>query len=140
MKNIIAIIAIVITGIGFANAQSVERKMNFQPGDVVCSSNGKLVGGELFSSKEVAASNFIGVFTGPPTKADARRDEVFVSKGLLDVNTSASNIQKGDYVTTGANGKAIKATETGYVIGIATEAAHEGKVKVALSYQYVVIR
>jgi len=139
MKLIYSIV-LILAGLSTVSAQQVtKRNMNFIVGDIVCSNNSKLAGGEFFNCNEKSVDKFVGVFSGVEVRANTRRDEVFVSKGIMEVNIS-EEISKGDYLTTGFNGKAAKAKSDGYIIGVAIEPSANGKVKVALDFKYIILK
>ncbi len=113
--------------------------MNFQTGNVICSTNGKLSGGEFYNCDENSIQKFVGIYSGVSIESKTRRDEVFVSKGVIEVNVS-EEIVEGDYLTTGLDGKAKKANSSTFIIGVAIEQSRLGKVKVALDQRYLVIK
>lgn len=140
MKLIYFTVIIIFMSITITYAQTpTKRSMDFTIGDAICSTNGKLSGGDFYACDEKSAEKFVGIFSGAPVEAKTRRDEVFVSKGIIEVNISEA-VNKGDYLTTGANGKIKKATIDAYTIGIAIEKSESGKVKVALDPKYTILK
>ena len=139
MKILYSTIIIIFVSVVCYAQSPTKRNMNFTVGDAICSTNGKLSGGDFFACDEKSGDKFVGIFSGAPSEAKTRRDEVFVSKGIIEVNIS-EKINKGDYLTTGINGKVMKATHDSYTIGIAIEDGVSGKVKVALDYKYNILK
>ena len=82
------------------------------------------------------------VSTDPGVVLDASVDGVPVGlKGRLPTKVSVANgnIKKGDYLTSGPDGRAVKATQTGTVIGMAMEDANdEGMIDVFVGLTYYV--
>jgi len=119
-------------------AQLADRKNNeFENGDAICSSNGKVLGGQWMLGEHEKIQNFIGVFSKPSGQTNMLMNDIFQSKGIAIANVDAGqSIVKGDYISLGKKGKVIKLDGSGMYIGIALEEIVNGKVKIILSSGY----
>lgn len=136
MKKILILLFVFTSPYLFA--QSLDRKNNdFENGDVICSSNGKILGGQWMLGESENVQNFIGVFSKPNGRTNVLMSDIFQSKGIVYVNVEAGqSLVKGDLLTIGKKGKAVKLVGTGMYIGIALEEIVNGQIKIILSSGY----
>jgi len=113
-----------IYGILTANAQTTDDTrritITFEHGDIASSTTGRFYDGKVDRTSKPYDDNMFAVFN----VESPRRDETFIESKVTEVKFTSSNgaVKKGDYVTSSAiPGTAMKATESGMVIGIATE-------------------
>jgi len=140
MKKILLLFAIGMVSTIVFSQQSPTMRNNptFSKGDVVCSTTGDLINdGELSISNTPYDEHIVGVYSGVTSVAVKR---IFLTEGIADVkfDHSSGDVKKGDWVTSGSSGKAIKASQNGFVLGVALESS-EGKdmVKIRVMIQYV---
>lgn len=108
-------------------------------GDILSNLSGRFVR----ATKEYD-SNLFGVLVNEPLvvlRTAGEDQKPVVRGGITNVNVTATNgaIKNGDYLTSSTNpGKAMKATNSGYVLGIALEdlSGQEGKISVAVKIEY----
>lgn len=115
---------------------SLRTKPDFSPGDIVCSSTGRLIDGELSKANRNYDEKMIGVYSGANTH---RKSLLYVGEGIIAVKYDTVNgeISRGDFVTSSTNGKAMKATEPGFVLGVALGAVSgEGMVNIRVLIHY----
>ena len=134
MKKIFSLILFLLPFLSFS--QDNSRFANFQEGQVICSSSGKLTQGELYVSKTENDFYVIGVYSPTPNlpKANPVKTEG-IADVLVDESTGA--IKKGDVLTSGANGKAVRLVGSGFALGVATADSQGGKVTVLIITTYV---
>ena len=90
-------------------------------------------------------SSILGVLTSEPVavfKADTETEKPVATGGVVVVNVTPENgeVQKGDFVTSSTSpGKGMKATSSGYVLGMAVSQTSGGKVNVAVRVEYAEI-
>ncbi len=136
MKRLITFIFVLSTH--YILAQSADKKNHdFESGDVICSSNGKILGGQWVLGENENIQNFIGVFSKPNGQTNMPMSDIFQSKGITYANVEdGQSIAKGDLITIGKKGKVIKLDGSGMYIGTALDGAVNGKVKIVLSSGY----
>lgn len=87
-------------------------------------------------------ANMIGVLTDKPVavfRAASGPEKPVATGGVVVVNVvnDGGTIKKGDFVTTSEKpGKGMKATSSGYILGMAVSDASDGKVDVNLRIEY----
>ena len=117
--------------------QFIAKNINFENGDAICSSNGKILGGNWVLGNNENIQNFIGIFSKPENQSNSQISDIFQSKGFTFANIQiGQTISKGDYVTLVKNGKVSKLIGQGLYIGTAIEDGINGKVKIVLSSGY----
>ena len=128
MKKYFSLFLFIVPSVLFA--QDNSRFAKFSPGQVICSTSGKIHEGELYSSAAVGDPYVIGVYSPSPLP---KRNPV-VTEGVVEVliDESAGAVKKGDILTSGPNGKAVKMNGTGLALGIATADASGGKVPIRI--------
>lgn len=102
------------------HAQTQRVRPSFQHGDIVASTTGRIEGDHQMANQS-NAENMIGVFNTSSTYKTT--PEIYTS-GIAYVKFDASNgaVVPGDYITASSqNGKGMKATQSGMVIGVALE-------------------
>lgn len=117
----------------------------FSDGDIICSDNHQLKGGEFYISKASYDDKIIGVYynDNPDSIVNIRllRNPIKIM-GVVPVKYSDKNgpIKKGDPITTSSlRGVGMKAIKSGMILGIAIEDANEELVKIRISVQYIYI-
>jgi hypothetical protein len=136
MKKILILLFVFTSPYLFA--QSADKKNHdFENGDVICSSNGKILGGQWKLGENENIQNFIGVFSKPTGQTNVLMSDIFQSKGIAYVNLEAGqSISKGDYITISNKGKVVKLIGSGMYIGVALDESVNGKVKIILLSGY----
>jgi len=125
MKKFFTLIFFALPLLSFA--QDNSRFANFQTGQVICSTSGKIHEGELYVSNSVGDLNIIGVYA----PSSLPKKNPVVTEGIVSVLTDES-IKKGDILTSGTNGKVVKMNGSGLALGIATADASGGKVSMRI--------
>ncbi len=131
------------TGIDIASVYEIADKEAVDGDIVVTQETG------LFRASKSFDNKMFGVIQEQPLlvyrNQDVKNNKPIVRSGTAFVNVTALNgpIKYGDYVTSSSvAGKGQKASESGYVLGIALEAfdktdqAAQGKIKVAIRIEY----
>jgi hypothetical protein len=137
-KKFLILLLTTLGGYVFSQSSDERHPPSFSKGDVVCSSNASLFGDrELSLSNMPYDENMVAIYSGSQT---IMIKQLYISEGITEVKFDHSNgeVEKGDYITSGLNGKSIKATQTGFVLGIALENS-QGKelIKTRVLIQYV---
>ncbi len=132
--------------IGFQSFSfSQENKQQFDNGDVLISYIGTYHGGNFTKSKKPYSNYLLGVYydDNPDKKPDPRYYKIPIkTSGITYVKYNNENglIKSGDPVTSSStSGVAMKATQSGMIIGIALEDATNanGLVKIKILIQYL---
>ncbi len=124
------------SAISIANTYFISDKQA-KYGDIISNSTKGLV-----RTTSPYQSTILGVLTEEPVavfKADSDAEKPVATGGVVVVNVNSSNgeIKKGDFVTSSSTpGQGMKATNSGYAIGMAIDNASGGKVNVALRVEY----
>jgi len=65
-------------------------------------------------------------------------EQIIRTEGIvfIDVDSSNGSIESGDFITVSSNGKALKSTNSEWVIGKALEGQVDGKVKVRIDFRF----
>ena len=120
------------------HAQNADtKKHDFETGDAICSTNGKLLGGNWFLANKENLDKFIGIYNKPDPNSNQLMTDIFQSKGMVYVNLKKGEvINKGEYLTLDESGKLTKLQGQGVYIGVALEDSQNGKVKILLNTGY----
>ncbi|GIV32921.1 MAG: hypothetical protein KatS3mg031_0456 [Chitinophagales bacterium] len=111
----------------FAWAQSERMRSMLEHGDVVVSSTGRTADGVLERCNTPYSEFMAGVFN---EKTETRNVPAILESGIAMVKFDSSNgdVRKGDWVTSSAlPGHCMKATQPGFVLGVALENSSPGK-------------
>jgi len=149
MKQILSLFAVLITCFT-CNAQmfSEDKTSNnkkFENGTVLSSQIGTFHGGNFYMCKEVYDPLLLGVYYDktPDREPNPRMAIIPIkTKGITWVkyNEEGGKIHKGDPLTSSSTpGEAMKATNSGIILGIALEDATtpSGLIKIRVLIQYV---
>lgn len=128
---------------GQSNDDLAKHYQTFSAGEIVCSENGIFEFRFLNRPTMTYDPTIIGVIK---PNLDYRNPRIFPnpiqSEGVIEVkyNSESGQIRKGDPVTSSSvPGEAMKATQSGVILGIAMEdaAVPSGMIKVRILIQYV---
>ncbi len=105
------------------HAQEATQRITVTPqhGDILCSSTGRGFDGQVTTSTKAYDEHMFAVYNATQSN---RKEETFLQNTVGQVKFSArnGNVQKGDYITSSdIAGTAMKATQSGMIIGIALE-------------------
>lgn len=133
MKKILTILFVL--GAHFLYAQNADtKKHDFENGDAICSTNGKVLGGNWFLANKESLDKFIGIYNKPSSTSNQLMSDIFQSKGMVYVNLKKGElVKKGDYLTLDENGKLVKLQGQGVYLGVALEDGQNDKVKILLT-------
>ncbi|MBU0488212.1 MAG: hypothetical protein KKA07_01255 [Bacteroidetes bacterium] len=115
---------------------------DFKTGDIIISDNGSIANDKYGLSSKPYDEFVAGIFHEEKQDNPRLRKYPIKREGIYLVKFNSENgpIKKGDIVTTSSEpGVAMKATESGMIIGIALEDANgeSGLVKIRILIQYV---
>lgn len=144
---VVSFFVMMFSGVIFADYSAVtiantyliaDKEAKF--GDIIVNTSKGMV-----RSSSPYQSNMLGVLTEKPVavfQADSGPEKPVATGGVVVVNVDNSNgeIKKGDFVTSSSTkGKGMKASGSGYVIGMAVDDATSGSVNVSLRVEYAEI-
>ena len=88
---------------------------------------------ELFIASPSTKGLMFGV-----CELDEKGEQLIRTEGIvfIDVDSNNGNVVSGDFITVSNNGKALKSTNSEWVIGKALEDEVDGKVKVRLDFRF----
>lgn len=133
----------------FANAQTFPdgraKKKTFENGTVLTSPIGTFRGGNFDKSTESYDPYLLGVYfdENPDQEPDPRMARIPIKRSgitQVKINNTNGDIQKGDPITSSdIPGEAMKATESGIILGVALEDADAGNqlIKCRVIIQYL---
>ncbi|PLW99725.1 MAG: hypothetical protein C0594_16735 [Marinilabiliales bacterium] len=126
----------------FAQKHQKINNLVFPNGTILSSSDGTKVG-KLVPASFDTRNLMVGVYLnqGNSNSSEmARIESKLVTDGVRNVKVNSENgkIKKGDPITSSSTpGEGMKATESGIILGIATEDATNGYVQVRILIQYL---
>lgn len=132
MKNIICSSIFLLFLVQASYAQTERKHVDFEPGDLVVSTTGRLADGELDKAAEPYAENIVGVFT---EGAGMSKMPGILQNGIAYIKFDPSNgeVKVGDYITSSSKtGYGMKATKPGVVVGVALETSGTGLLKIRI--------
>lgn len=127
------------SSVSIANTYLIADK-NADFGDIIINSPKGLV-----RSTSSYQNSILGVLTENPVavfRAESDVEKAVATGGVVEVNVvnQTGAIKKGDFVTSSDTpGKGMKATNSGYILGMAVEDATGGSVNVAVRVEYAEI-
>lgn len=120
---------------------TLRTTVNFQTGDIVSSNTGRIKDGAYTLASTAYDDNLVAVYNA---EGGALKELVFIHEGIAYVKFTETNgtIRRGDFITSSTvPGSAMKATQSGMVLGVALEDSKNTekkgllKIRVLLQYQ-----
>lgn len=126
MKKLIVISGLLLC-FNLLQAQEPTKRVHaaFEPGDLVTSNTARISDGELSKASEAYSPLVVGVYS---EKTATSLMPAILVDGIAYIKFDPSNghVKMGDYVTSGSKpGYSIKATQSGYVVGVVLEDSND---------------
>lgn len=140
MNKIITLLSILFFLSQSMVAQDIIRERpDFENGDVVISSTGRVADGNLMKSNGSYSDLLVGVFA---EKTETRNIPLIIESGIAYVKFDSRNgaVKRGDYITTSDQlSHAMKAKQPGMMLGVALEdsANNRGLLKIRVQVEWV---
>ena len=121
MKYLVTL-SVVFFYVQIVNAQATKRRpVDFDNGDLVVSSTGRLQDGELSKSTNPYSEFITGVFNENTVSSNIPS---IIQNGIafIKFDTDNGHVKKGDYITSSVKtGRAMKSLKSGVMVGVAME-------------------
>lgn len=133
MKNLFVAALMLLSFATFAQDPTMRVQNTFSKGDIIASTTGRIADGQLYIPSTAGDPNIIGVYSGEQSN---RVDRIFNTTGLTEVKVAGADLHVGDWVTTNAQGQAVKAT-SGMLLGVVVKEPMGGfaTIRILISYK-----